>query len=327
MNTKIKSCLVSSALAASLLISSQVVIADVDLGGNNWVWGKDDVLGAGNLMTANSIKAALTAVESGKIIELSHDVAMGAPYIDPIQTPYVMTLARTSKNVEKFLREKMGATNKVGFYLERIEMTTHVSTHIDALGHVTIAAEQYNGFDREQAASDIGLNHNGIDKSPPFIATGILIDVAAYKGVENLEAGYAISPADLQGALKKQGTSIPKGAIVFIHTGWGKNFIAKPQHYAHTGPGIGLAASKWLAAKSVVAIGADNMALEVMPGEDPQVIFPVHQHLLVKQGIYIVENVKTDELAAQKRYTTTTIMLPTKFKGATGTPLRIIAVY
>ncbi|MEZ0153614.1 MAG: cyclase family protein [Candidatus Reddybacter sp.] len=327
MKTKLASLLLSSALAASLLLSSQVASAEVDLGENNWSWGKDDVRGAGNLMTANSIKVALAAVESGEIIELSHDVAMGAPYINPIQTPYVITLARTSKNMENFLRDNAGATNKVGFYLERIEMTTHVSTHIDALGHVTIAAELYNGLDREEAASDIGLNHNGIDKSPPFIATGILIDVAAYKGVENLEAGYAITAADLQGALKKQGTNIPKGAIVFVHTGWGKNFTAKPQHYAHTGPGIGIEASKWLASKNVVAIGADNMALEVTPGEDPKAVFPVHQHLLVKQGIYIIENVKSDELAAKKRYESTVIMLPTKFKGATGTPLRIIALH
>ena len=327
MKTNLASLLLSSTLAASLLLSSQVACAEVDLGENNWNWGKDDVLGAGNLMTANSIKAALAAVESGEIIELSHDVAVGAPYINPIQTPYVITLARTSKNMENFLRDNAGATNKVGFYLERIEMTTHVSTHIDALGHVTIAAELYNGLDREDAASDIGLNHNGIDKSPPFIASGILIDVAAYKGVENLQAGYAISAADLQGALKKQGTAIPKGAIVFVHTGWGKNFTAKPQHYAHTGPGIGIEASKWLASKQVVAIGADNMALEVTPGEDPKVVFPVHQHLLVKQGIYIIENVKSDELAAKKLYQSTVIMLPTKFKGATGTPLRIIALH
>ncbi len=327
MKTKIASYLLSSTLAVSIVLLSHSTLASADLGENNWPWGKDDVLGAGNLMTANSIKAALMAVENGQIIELSHDVAMGAPYIWPIQTPYVMTLSRTSKNMEGFLRENMGATNNIGFYLERIEMTTHVSTHIDALGHVTIAAELYNGLDREQAASDIGLNHNGIDKSPPFIATGILIDVAAYKGLDNLEPGYAITPADLQGALKKQGTGIPEGAIVYIHTGWGKNFTADPQHYAHTGPGIGLAASRWLASQNVVAIGADNMALEVTPGEDPKVVFPVHQHLLVKQGIYIIENVKTDELAAKKRYQTTTIMLPTKFRGATGTPLRIIALY
>jgi len=315
-----------SAFAIVLVISSAFSLAEIDLGKNNWQWGEDDVLGAGNLMTAQSIKAALSSVEKGEVVELSHNVNMKAPYINGIQTPYVMTLSRTSENMEKMLTEHMGATNKVGFYLERIEMTTHVSTHIDALGHVTIAAELYNGLDRENAASDTGLNHNGIDKSPPFIAKGILIDVAAYKGVESLKEGYAITPEDLQGALKKQNTTIPEASIIFVHTGWGKNFTAKPQHYAHTGPGLGLAASKWLASKKVVAIGADNMALEVTPGEDPNVIFPVHQHLLVKQGIYIVENVKTDELAEKKLYESTIVMLPTKYQGATGTPLRIVAL-
>ena len=327
MKLKITPSFLRSAFAIVLTINSALSLADIDLGKSNWQWGKDDVLGAGNLMTAQTIKAALSTVGKGEIVELSHDVAMGAPYINGIQTPYVMTLSRTSKNMEKMLTEHMGATNNVGFYLERIEMTTHVSTHIDALGHVTIAAELYNGLDREDAASDIGLNHNGIDKSPPFIAKGILIDVAAYKDVESLKAGYVITPGDLQGALKKQGTKIPEGSIIFIHTGWGKNFTTKPQHYAHTGPGLGLAASKWLASKKVVAIGADNMALEVVPGENPKIIFPVHQHLLVKQGIYIVENVKTDALAKKKLYETTIVMLPTKFRGATGTPLRIIALH
>ncbi len=327
MKLKITQRFLRAAFAIAFTISSALSLADIDLGKNNWQWGKDDVLGAGNLMTAQSIKAALSSIDKGEVVELSHNVTMNAPYINGIQTPYVMTLSRTSKNMEKMLTEHMGATNKVGFYLERIEMTTHVSTHIDALGHVTIAAELYNGLDREDAASDTGLNHNGIDKSPPFIAKGVLIDVAAYKGVDTLKEGYAITPEDLQGALKKQNTKIPEGSIVFVHTGWGKNFTAKPQHYAHTGPGLGLAASKWLASKKVVAIGADNMALEVTPGEDPNVIFPVHQHLLVKQGIYIVENVKTDELAEKKLYESTIVMLPTKYQGATGTPLRIIALH
>ena len=80
--------------------------------------------------------------------------------------------------------------------------------------------------------------------------------------------------------------------------------------------------------KNVVATGADYLALEVTLGEDPEIVFPVHQHLLVKQDIYIIENVKNDELAAKiKFYLTTTIMLSTKLRDATGTPLRIIALY
>ncbi len=327
MRQAIVGAVLRAGLIAALVGGGAVHASAADLGQSHWPWGKDDVLGAGNRITADSIKAALGAVEQGKVIELSHDVAMGAPYIPGVQTPYVMTLARTSKNMEKMLAEHMGATNQVGFYLERIEMTTHVSTHIDALGHVTIGAELYNGLDREAAASDTGLNRFGIDQSPAFIAPGVLIDVAAYKNVEALEAGYAITPEDLQGALDRQETELPEGAIVIIHTGWGKNFTADPQHYAMTGPGIGLAASKWLAARKAVAIGADNMTLEVVPGEEPGVIFPVHQHLLVNEGIYIIENVNSAELAASGRYRSTILMLPTKYRGATGTPLRIVALY
>ena len=319
--------LLNSGVALLLCLICPVGVADLDLGENNWRWGKEDTMGAGNHMTPDTVKAALAAIRHGKIIELSHDVAMGAPHIWPLQTPYIMTLSRTAKNLEKFLREHMGATNQVGFFLERIEMTTHVSTHIDALGHATIATESYNGLHRDEAATDTGLTRQGIEQSPPFIARAVLIDVAAYKNVPSLEPGYAITPEDLQGALKQQGSTVPKGAVVYLHTGWGKNYTEDPERYAHTGPGIGLAASKWLAAQNVLAIGADNMALEVTPGEDPTIVFPVHQHLLVKQGIYIIENVKTDQLAAEKRYNSTTIMLPTKLRGATGTPLRIIALY
>ena len=108
------------ACAAVLSLGCSTPLA-VDLGSNNWSWGKEDTLGAGNLMTAETIKAALKAVEKGEIIELSHDVAMGAPHISPIQTPYVMTMSRTSKNMEKFLSENMGATNDIGFYLRSEE--------------------------------------------------------------------------------------------------------------------------------------------------------------------------------------------------------------
>ena len=102
-------------------------------------------------MTAETIKAALEAVEKGEVIELSHDVAMGAPHISPIQTPYVMTMSRTAKNMEKFLSQNMGATNDIGFYLERIEMTTHVSTFFHRF------ERGFDGFSRHQVARAKGI--------------------------------------------------------------------------------------------------------------------------------------------------------------------------
>lgn len=300
--------------------------APFDLGADNWIWGEGDELGAGNRMTPETILAALDQVRKGEIIDLSHDVAMGNPNIPPFQPPYFISMSITGPNSERFIHEAMGADNGIGFYLERIEMTTHVSTHIDALGHATIHAELYGGIPTPVGADDFGLKHCGIEKAPPFIARGVVIDVAGYKKVHHLEPGYAITPADLEGALRKQKTTIPEGSIVIIHTGWGHKFWTDPVNYAHSYPGIGLAASKWLAEKRVVAIGADNMALEVFPCENPKVIFPVHQHLITKQGIYIVENVKTDEIVERRLWESTIVILPTKFRGATGTPVRIIAL-
>ena len=290
------------------------------------MWGEGDEIGAGNLMTPDSILAALEKVKKGEIIDLSHDVAMGNPSIPPIQLPYVMTLSSTSANSERMIRNGFGAENGIGFYLERIEMTTHVSTHIDALGHATIHAELYGGLPGAVSHYSFGRWHAGIEQSPHFVARGVIIHVAGYKTSRFLTPGYAITPAEREGALKRQKVSIEKGSIVIVHTGWGHKFWSDPVTYAHGYPGIGLAASKWLAAHEVVAVGADNMALEVFPCEDPKVIFPVHQHLITRQGIYIIENVKTDEIVEKKLWESTIVILPTKFRGATGSPVRIIAL-
>ena len=210
--------------------------------------------------------------------------------------------------------------------LEQIELTTHVGTHIDALGHASIGDTLYGGASGEESVSDNGLSHGGIEKAPPFIARAVLIDVAAYKGVDRLDPGYAIQPEDLEGALQVQGVGVSEGAIVLIHTGSDETFLEDPEAHAGSTPGLSLDAARWLSSRRVVAVGADNHALEVQPGETLGVLFPVHQHLLVNQGIYIIENMKLDELVERRIFESTLIMLPTKFKGATGAPVRIIAL-
>lgn len=315
------------ALGALFIIVSWTVFASAqDLGPKNWPWGEGDERGAANRMTSDTILSAIAKVKEGKIVELSHDVAEGAPMIPGFQTAYVLNMYRTAPRTIALVEQVMGATNKVGVNIERIEMTAHVSTHIDALGHFTIDQEMYNGVTVPNGITDMGLTHGGIEKAPPFIARATLIDVAGYKGVDHLEAGYAIQPADLEGALTKQGASIKEGTIALVYTGYSKRFMKDPE-YAHRSPGLGLAAAKWLTSRGVIAIGADNHAVEVLPNEHEGVIFPVHQHTLVSQGVYLIENLKLDELAEMELYEATMILLPTKYRGATGSPARVIALY
>ena len=314
------------ALLLSLSAMAGAAGAQEAAGPRSWEWGDGDEIGAANRITRGSILDALGRVSHGEVIELSHDVAEGAPVIPGVQPPYVFGMYLTAeRSIDKFARE-MGATNRVGVNLERIEMTTHVSTHLDALGHISIGEELYGGVPLLMGVLDQGLRHGGIEKAPPFIARAVLIDVAAYKGVAMLEPGYAIGSTDLEGALERQGVAVVEGSIVLIHTGASRTFLEDPASHAHSGAGIGIEAARWLSSRNVIAVGADSHAVEVMPPEAEGLVFPVHQHMLVNQGIYLIENMRLDELAERKIFESTLIMLPTRYRGATGSPVRVIAL-
>ena len=144
----------------------------------------------------------------------------------------------------------------------------HVGTHVDALGHFTIADEMYNGHSAQAAIGDWGLERLGIEQAPPIITRAVLLDLATYKGVEHLEGGSVVTPADLEGVVKTQKVSIQPGDAVLLHTGWSKYFMTDNPKYVSTAPGLGEESARWLTAQQVAAIGADNMTVEVVPMED-----------------------------------------------------------
>ena len=129
----------------------------------------------------------------------------------------------------------------------------------------------------------------GIEHCPPIVTRAVVIDVAGSKDVGQLAGGTAITPSDLESALKKQSTEIRAGDAVLIHTGYGKHYMADNETYVGSSPGISDESGRWLSEQNVTAIGADNVALEVLPGEDLKKGFPVHQHLIVEKGVYIIE--------------------------------------
>ena len=125
-------------------------------------WGPADQVGAGNLLTVEKRLAALASVKHGRVYDVSHEIFMGAPYMAPNQTPYLMSIFGSWRDTIK-RRRKMGATNDAGTNLERIEMTTHVGTHIDALGHFSKGDMLYNGNCAADVVTDWGLDRLGIE--------------------------------------------------------------------------------------------------------------------------------------------------------------------
>jgi kynurenine formamidase len=154
----------------------------------------------------------------------------------------------------------------------------------------------------------------------------VLIDVAAYKGVPMLQGGYEITPADMLGALKRQNIAIRAGDVVLFHTGWGALWAKDNARFAANAPGIGLAAAQLLAEREVVIVGSDNWATEVVPNPNAELAFPVHQLLIPRNGIYIFENLLTEELARDAAYEFAFMFAPLRLKGGTGSPGNPIAI-
>ena len=155
---------------------------------------------------------------------------------------------------------------------------------------------------------------------------GVLIDVAAFKGVETLPDSYEITVDDIEGALKKQNTALQAGDAILINTGWHKLYGKDNARYVKTCPGIGVIAAQWLAAKDPILLGSDNWPVEVAPNPDPQLSLPFHQIALVVNGVHLLENLKLDELAAKQVYEFAFVMQPLKLQGGTGSTVSPVAV-
>ncbi len=281
-------------------------------------WGRPDQIGAGIHLTPEKTLSALSLALTGVMMDISHDIYFGAPCIPPNQTPFLMSIFASWKDTIK-RRRKQGHVNEMGTNLERVEMTMHVGTHIDALGHVTIGDRMFGDASAEDTVTSWGLDKLGSEHIPPMITRGLLFDVAGENG---RDAGQTVTIDDLKRAADLGEFSVEKGDVAMIRTGWGRHYEADNAKYLRGEPGIDCAGAEWLIGQGVVAIGADNMAVEVLPNPDPSLIMPVHQLALVEHGVYLIENLDLEVAAQEQLYTSCFILLSPKFRGATAAPVR-----
>lgn len=289
-------------------------------------WGDDDQKGAANLLTPEHTLAALSSVREGRMIDLSHDIMPGHPMMAPAQSPLLMSLWSTADTTRRTTREHWGVTNELGAFTERVELCMHTGTHVDALGHITIGDEMFNGWTYQTSTNAYGLERLGIEQMPPVITRGVAIDLSGLDGGDFLDGPRPVTKKDLTAALDRAGAGIEEGDVVMIRTGWGRFFMKENERYVSSEPGLDVEAAQWLTEQGVVAIGADTMAVEVMPYPDRKLLLPVHQHALVEAGVHLIENLVLDTLAREGISTFCLIMLPVKFAGATGSPIRPVAV-
>jgi kynurenine formamidase len=201
----------------------------------------------------------------------------------------------------------------------------HSGTHIDALCHQADAQVLYGGVAVCGVQTGAGFTRLGVEEIPPIVAPGVLLDAPAGLGVDELEPGRPLAAADLQAFCARQGVSIDPGDVVLVRTGNARSWSDTERYLA--GPGMDGSAARWLAERRVLAVGADNMAWDVIGLVDPELgLLPGHLHLIARRGIYIIENLLLEELAAAGVSRFTFVCTPLKFVGATGSPVRPIAL-
>ena len=316
---------------ATFLISIDVVHAQTREKGAWWPnleFGAEDQAGASNRITSAKVLEAVSLVKEGKVYELGQVYEEGMPLFGNRSYSMVLPAKGPAGGSNKVVGNQEFLATQIG----------QVGTQFDGLGHIgkEVVMENgaselvfYNGYTAKEMDSGIGLQKLGIEHVKPIITKGILIDIAAYKDVNRLPNSYEVTVDDVLGALDKQGMSsddIKTGDAVLFRYGW-SSLWEQPEAYNRNPPGIGLAVAKWVASKKVTMIGSDSWTTEVIPNPDPGLAFPVHQELMMKNGIFNLENMQFDEVVKDKIYEFLFIVTTIRFKGATGSPARPIAIY
>lgn len=288
---------------------------------SNWGrWGKDDQLGALNLITADKRIEAAKLVRTGLSVSLARDVETTKALDNPSPFQHEMVL--------------IGRGTTGPWSMDRISVDYHgfAHTHMDSLCHLFYQGKLYNGFSRDlvgpKGAEVLSIHNakNGI------FTRGILFDIATLRGTRFLEPGTPIYPEDLDAWETHAKVKVTSGDVIFVSTGrWAKRELAGPWNVDKDGAaGFHASCAKWLKDRDVAMIGSDGAA-DVIPSGIEGIAFPVHVLTLHVMGVPIFDNCDLQALcqAAEKlqRWDFLLTAAPLAIPGGTGSPLNPIATF
>jgi kynurenine formamidase len=267
-------------------------------------------------MKPETVLRAARLIKTGEVFELGRVLSESMP----------LSAGRRFEVSTKRTRNDPG-TNRRGSNEELVVAEIgQVGTQFDTFSHQMIGSSMYNCFTLDETATRTGFTKLGVEHVGALVTRGVLLDIAMLKRVAMLADTYEITPKDLEDALAAQKLTLQPGDAILIHTGWGALWGKDNARYQRGSPGIGTAAAEWLARQDPMLVGADNTAVEISPNPDPKLAGPVHQIMLVINGIHLLENVRLDELAARRAHEFALFVEPLKIQGGTGSTVAPIAI-
>ncbi|SDF70528.1 cyclase family protein [Halorientalis regularis] len=312
---------------------------------DNWGrWGDDDELGAVNLLDAERVLRAVETVESGERYTLGVPLnAHGGDPVWPTRDGIDHRMVRDKSHIDagEADREPFGGMESSD---DAVDMFTHGTTHHDALGHSWYDDQLYNGFDAETTVGGLsrcGAEHLG---EQGIVGRAVLLDVARHRGVDRLDRGDRITPAELDACADEQGVSLEAGDIVLVRTGALSLFYDEgpeafyaaysppedPDTLDEPGPTYTDETAAWFADNDVAVYGTDTLTAEQTHSRETDTLIPLHPALLRDLGVVITELLALEDLAAacadDGRYDCLFVSGPLPLVGGTGAPANPVVI-
>lgn len=285
-----------------------------DYGPSNWGrWGDSDQRGTLNLITPEVVLSAVLSVRRGQVLALGGVVG---------PTGNVFPGRSGSAHVMRSYNRR-----PTGFADDLLVMNSHSSSHIDALSHAFLGGFMYNGASVEEHVSPDGAARNSVDQIGAIVTRGVLLDIARFRNVECMEAGDAITSEELDACAAAEGVAVRSGDVCLVRTGWPQRLKSDPRAQESGEPGLALDVASWFHKNQLVAIGADNGGIDVLPAEPGGQAFGLHPRIIQQQGGYLLEFLELDELSAAGVFEFLFVAAPLKISGGAGSPVNPVAVF
>jgi kynurenine formamidase len=260
-------------------------------------------------------------LQSARVYDLEQPRFAGMPVYPTHRPGYFYALYRRHR--DNYQPQQHGPrTGSSGI----LTMMEHSGTHIDALCHQARDLKMFGDIPVEAVETSTGYSRLGVETVPALLCRGILLDIAGWKGQTRLPCKYGITADDFKGCAAAAGVEVRPGDVLLVRTGYGALWNHEVEYLQAAG--VAKSGSLWAAEQEMMAVGIDNMSWDIPEERDPETGATLfgHLYLLPQKGIYIIENVNLEELARDRHYVFAFLGIPLKLNGATGSPLRPLAL-
>lgn len=292
----------------------------------NWGrWGDDDEAGALNLITAKKRVEAAAAVRLGVPVSCARELAVQSTPENPNPALHMMI-----RGGDDCLIPGLGLETVMDF----VGVAFHgmATTHIDALCHVLVDQQMYNGFPASEVKSTGARKGSIMCARDGIVSRGVLLDIPRLLGVDWLEPRQAITVAQLEAAEDAQDVRVSEGDVLLVATGRDvrRSAIGPWDPVGEGLAGLHAECVPWLHDRDIAVLGGDGVQ-DILGGDPiPDWPMPIHQCGLAGMGLHLLDNLRLDNLAeacaTHNQWTFQFTVAPLRVTGATGSPVNPIAL-